>query len=433
MKHYSLEAETATLSCCLYDDISMNIAFENLKVEDFYFTKHQTIFKCMSELVRQNTPVNSITLGEELTKTNKLSEVGGYTYLTTLETTVPINRNIEAFNDIILDYSKRRKIWEYLELAKEGKIEIEEAVTKITTLPDYKVDETTLEILLTNTIENATKGVAHKFKLKEFNKYLGGVDKGELITIGGYTSSGKTSLAVALAIDFSSNEKNVLYLSAEMTEQETARRILANLLPINVKDLRKGNIQRQKRALEDLSRIIAQEWKFNVKRIYNVSDISKYIRKYKPEIVFIDYLQNLTRDGARSDYERVTGNIRDIFEITRKNDITTFCLSQFNREKKEIREPRLSDLRDSGRIEEISNIVILTYWEDRIREKVTDREEGDPPETIKIKISKNRDGAIGNFNLKFKPEYCQFFDEEKYDQRPDIRSRKGETSRLITR
>jgi len=114
-------------------------------------------------------------------------------------------------------------------------------------------------------------------------------------------------------------------------------------------------------------------------------------------------------DSHLTDYQRVTRNIKDIQNLALQEEITVFVLSQLNRTK-EIRRPKLADLRDSGRIEECSNIVIFLYWEDRMKERVGQRIGGEPPEALEIRISKNRDGTIGKCILNFYPEYCRIED-----------------------
>ncbi len=419
MQLYNLQAEKAIIGSCLIDRTNIDKALEYLTSDDFYSTNHKIIFYSMTKLIEKGIIPDLITVSDFLKNKNKLETIGGYTYLTALINSVPINQNVEAYSKIIKEKSKQRKIYEILETLKEGKITIEESLNKISALP-IEVNEENLKLIFKNAIIMSTKGTAHQFKLSGLNRYLGGVDKGELITIGGFTSQGKTSLALSLSVDFADSGKNVLYLTSEMSVYETARRILANLLPKNIMDLRKGYIQENEmKALNDIAEMAGDNWKLNIKKVFNMEDINKYIRRYNPEIVFVDYLQNLDRKGARSDYERVTGNIKDLQGITLRNEITTFVLSQLSRNKEQVREPKLSDLRDSGRIEEVSNIVLFVYWEDRLKEKVEIRKGGEPPETLKIKIGKNRDGTVGGIDFAFWPEYCRVkeFEYKQYEQK----------------
>ena len=413
----NLEAEKASLGSCLINKEALYNTFEILKPNDYYNSAHQIIFQSIIELVHLNSVVDIVTITEKLQDKKLLIKIGGITYLTELANSVPTALNIEYYNQIIKNKSNQRKTLFILEKLKDGKIDTEKALGMISKIPDTDLEEKNLKTLLKNTLLVSGEGVAYKFKIESLNHYLGGVDKGELITIGAFTSQGKTSLAIQLAIDFidGGDGKKVLYLTSEMTPLETSRRILANTMPKNMMDFRKGNFEvGEKEVLNNIAEIIGDTWKLNIKKVFDVDDIRKYIRKYEPDIVFVDYLQNLDRKGARSDYEKVTGNIKDIQGITLEKEITTFVLSQLSRNKETIREPSITDLRDSGRIEEVSNIVLLLYWESRMKLTNQVRKGGEDPEEIEVRIVKNRDGTIGKIMLNFEPEYSRIKEDIYY-------------------
>ena len=409
----NIKAERAILGSCLIDKTSVDLVIGNLKKDDFYSTAHQEIFKSMSALIKENTAIDIILLTEQLKNENKLESIGGISYLTLLMDTVPVAANTEHYIKIVKQKSNQRKIFTILENVKSDKIEIQKGLDEISQIQIYETPEEDLKTLLKNTILTSDKGVAYKFKIPKLNKYLGGIDKGELITIGGFTSSGKSSLVVQLAIDFAGHsKKRVLYCSSEMTPMELSRRILSNEMSKNIMEFRSGYFQEgEKEAMIKVAETIGDEWNLNIKKVSTVEDITKYIRKYNPEIVFVDYLQNLDRRGARSDYERVSNNIKDLQGITLSKEITTFVVSQLSRNKETVRPPKITDLRDSGRIEEVSNIVMMIYWESRLKEKNDTRKGGEPAEEIEIRITKNRDGTIGNIKLQFYPEYSKIVEE----------------------
>jgi len=412
----NIEAEQASLGSMLLSPGAVYVSVESLEPNDYYKTSHSKIYQMILELFNKNIAIDLVTLSEELQNRNELLDIGGTTYLTHLMNSVPTPENIEFYNQIIKKKSNQRKILFILEELKLEKIDTQEALEKISLIPVIEIKEENLKTLLKNTLKISAEGVAHRFKMGHLNKYLGGVDKGEIITIGGFTSQGKTSFAIQLAIDFIDidEEKRVLYLSSEMTPLETSRRLLSNLMPKNIMDFRKGRFDEgDRKALDSIATIVGDHWNFNIKKVFDVSEIKKYIHKYDPEIVFIDYLQNLDRKGAQTDYQKVTGNIKDLQTITLSREITTFVLSQLSRNKNSIRKPKLFDLRDSGRIEECSNIVIFVYWEERIKEKTEMRTGGEPPEKMEILIAKNRDGTIGKFTLDFYPEYCKIQERER--------------------
>ena len=406
----SSSVEMSSLGSCLIDREALNTTFENLEVEDFKSPNHRKIFQTIRKLVEANVAVDIVTLTEELQKKGHLSGIGGIAYLTSLANSVPTVANIEHYNSIIRKHSNQDKILTILNDLKIEKVSVPEALELISEVPVVEIKEETLKTLLKNTLLQSSKGVAHRFKIPSLNHYLGGVDKGEIVTIGGFTSQGKTSLAIQLAMDFIDvdERKKILYLTSEMTPEETSRRILANLMPKNLIEFRKGLFElEEKEALNSIAEIVGEHWNLNIKKIANIEDIKRYLRRYKPDILFVDYLQNLSGKSGKTDYEIVTGNIRDLQAITLAMEITTFCLSQFSRDKTIIRRPKITDLRGSGRIEECSNIVLLIYWETRMKLKNEMRKGGEEPEKLEVQIAKNRSGTIGKLILNFEPEYCR--------------------------
>ncbi len=412
----NISAEQASLGSMLLSPEAVYASVESLEPNDYYKTSHSRIYQVILELFNKNIAVDLVTLTEELQNKNELIDIGGITYLTQLINSVPTPENIEFYNQIIKKKSNQRKILFILGELRLGKIDTQEVLEKISLIPIIEIKEETLKTLLKNTLKISAEGVAHRFKIGYLNRYLGGVDKGEIITIGGFTSQGKTSFAIQLALDFIDvdEEKKILYLSSEMTALEISRRLLSNLMPKNIMDFRKGRFDKGDReALDSIATIVGDHWNLNIKKVFDMEDIRKYIQKYNPEIVFMDYLQNLDRKKAQTDYQKVTGNIKDLQAITLGKEISTFVVSQLSRVKNLVRKPRLSDLRDSGRIEEVSNIVLFVYWEERMQQKVEMREGGESPEKLEIIIAKNRDGTIGGFKLDFYPEYCQAKERER--------------------
>jgi replicative DNA helicase len=198
-----------------------------------------------------------------------------------------------------------------------------------------------------------------------------------------------------------------------MSDQETARRLLANIQGKNIMDFRKGKFnENEVESLQDFVEFIVKAWKLQIKQVYQMTDVKRYVHKYEPNILFIDYLQNLFRNEDKNDYQRVTHDMQDIQILTRDKEITTFVLSQLSRNKEDVRKPRLTDLRDSGAIEEKSNIVLFVYWENRLKQEVKSRTGTEPPEKMEVIIAKNRDGTIGTVYLDYYPEFCKLEDRE---------------------
>ena len=420
--YQNIEAERACLGSCLIDKSAFIETAETLIQGDFCKKEHQCIFGYMADLLKEGISLDLITLTSKLKSDENLEAIGGIEYLTTLVNSVPTSNNIEHYNNLILEASLKRKQYELLTEVENGRKDIEKAMTELGELSRNEVKEETFQSILETTMMDTLKGTEHTFAISALNKYLGGLDKGELLTIGGYTSQGKSDLAIQLAIDFAIKGKKVLFLSTEMLSAEIGRRILGNMGSVNVMDLRKGLISAKEREeLEFITREIGEQWDINIKKIYDIEDVNKYVRKYDPELLVLDYIQNLSGE----DYRETTRNIKILQACTMKYELGTICVSQLNRNKEEIREPRLTDLRDTGRIEEVSNMVLFLYWKNRLKQENKQRFGGEKPEEIEILISKNRDGTIGRTPVHFYPEYARFEDVlgREYQQEMDYHDR----------
>jgi len=415
----NIQAEQSALGSMLSDKEALMATINSLKPEDFYSEKHQIIYGSILGLFNKNQAVDLVTLSEELKKKKRLEKVGGITYLTNIINSVPTSANIRIYNQIVKEKAVlRNTIFQLNKMRdlcfedKDPKLILEKVQNiAVKILPEE--EEKSLGELLKHTLISSSRGVKYRFKLESINKVLGGVDICETITIGGYTSQGKTSLALQLCKDFCEQGLRVLYCTSEMSEIETARRLLTNLQEKNIMDFRKGIFtENEKESLSELADLMVHTWKLEIKTVFSMADIKKCVYKYEPDILFIDYLQNLSRKEDKNDYQKVTHDMQDIQILTRDKEITTFVLSQLSRNKEDIRKPRLSDLRDSGAIEEKSNIVLFVYWEDRLKQQVMPRTGNEPPEKMEIIIAKNRDGTIGTVYLDYYPEFCKLANRE---------------------
>ena len=402
--YQNIEAEKACLGACMLNEEAYIYTVEELVSSDFFDPQHQTLFQVMLKMLKDSQKCDIVTVSSEYVK----KQIGEVLFLADIIHSVPNTQNIEEYVSLVKQCSIKRAQKNLLISVESGVTKIEDAMTELEKLTYNKVPEETFQMVLESTLLNTLRGTAFKFEIYTFNKYLGGLDKGELMTIGGYTSQGKSDLAIQLAIDMAKKGKGVLFLSTEMLAQEVGRRILGNLTSIKVMDLRKGMLSEEERnLLEFAAREVGEDWNMNVKKIYSIDDVRKYVRKYKPELLFLDYIQNLS---GETDYKTATRNIKELQAITLQHELGTICVSQLNRSNHEVREPRLSDLRDTGRIEECSNIVVFMYWEDRLKQVNLQRQGGEPPEKPIILVSKNRDGVIGRFPVHFYPEFARFED-----------------------
>lgn len=423
----SIETEMAVLGSMLTDVEDAHTGLEHLRMKDFYSDKHKVIFSSMKALLKEGINIDHLTLQYLLKKKEKLEDIGGVSYITDLTSTIPISGRVIDYCNILKQTTYERDVYMLLQKYKEGDIKFEDLRATLLDYPSLEKQEEdlSLEELFLATLKRSSEGVAYKFDILDLNKLLGGVDNGETIVIGGYTSQGKTMFALQLAIGFADQGLNVLYCTSEMTTLETARRILSNMTKVNVMDFRKGNIDDiTKQKIESAGKTLGENWKVTIRTVLYTSDIRYLILKYNPDIIFVDHLQNMdTHERGLTDYQRVTSNMSKLQSMALESRKVMFVLSQLKRRKEDgqVAQPKLSDLRDSGAIEEKSNMVLFVYWKKRLQEKVTPRLGGEPPEEIEIIVSKNRDGVVGRCILYFYPEYCRIESPPDYIEYEEIR------------
>lgn len=206
-------------------------------------------------------------------------------------------------------------------------------------------------------------------------------------------------------------------ITLEMATKSSMRRILANAQEINTMRFRWGNLtDLDKRKIEAMIPIINDIWKYNCVRAYTMPDIMRAMSEYRPDIVIIDYLQNIADPENLSEYARLTKFTLQIQQIGRAKNASVILISQFHRPQEgRIREPRNSDFRGSGSIEERAEIIFLLYWERKLRMESLSRKDGENPEYMIINVTKNKDGETGRVEMKFYPEYHRWinWDDEK--------------------
>jgi replicative DNA helicase len=201
-------------------------------------------------------------------------------------------------------------------------------------------------------------------------------------------------------------ELNILMITLEMSTKANMRRILANTQKINTMKFRRGNLSDlDKGKIKAVIPIINEVWKYNCVRAYTMPDILRALTEYKPDIVIIDYLQNIADKENLSEYARLTKFTLQIQQMAKAKNTATFLLSQFHRPQEgKIRKPRNNDFRGSGSIEERAEMILLIYWERKLKMESLSRSGGEDPEYVIIDVTKNKDGETGEVEQKVLPE-----------------------------
>jgi len=435
---FDIEAERSILGIVLTDNSKMHSVLENLESTDFYDMNHQHIFSSMIELMESNTPVDFLTLKNHLQKNGTLENIGGLPYIASLADDVVSTSNVDYYTNIISEKSNLRKLIQIgnrlvsrgFEAKDNVNAIIEEVENSIFSIlgknigmgigliRDYLKDA--IELIEKRDKEKGSlTGVATGFS--ELDRLTDGLQRSDLIILACRPSVGKTSLSLNI-MQNSAIRHNVpsLYFSLEMSKEQLILRILSSLGKVNSHKLKKGNLRDA-----DWKKIMKCNKQLQSAPIYiddshglSVSALKAKCRRYKQELgielVMIDYLQLLFADGRfdNRQYE-ITAITRSLKELSKELDIPILVCSQLSRavEKREIKRPQLSDLRDSGAIEQDADLVLMLHrpnmysiiGDDDFTEMQDDG-------TVELIVGKNRNGPTGILNLVFLKEYTLFHD-----------------------
>ena len=429
----SLEAEKAVIGCILQDKKSLVTAIELLSHTDFYYDANREIFRVVSELFNENMPVDIVTVSDRLTRYDKLDAVGGITYLTAVATSISTTENVEYYARIIQEKSLLRDLAnaaseiKALSVGQEGRASqllsrAEQLVLDISSSREQKEISPIKDIIM-STYEEMVESSKNPDKLpgidtgfRELNYRTGGFRGGELILIAGRPGMGKSSFAVNIAETVArANKKPVAIFNLEMPKSMIVRRILCSQAYIDSQKILSGKFEGEDWArlgnvldkiavsplyIDDSSNITVSEIHAKCQRIKQVHGLS---------MVIIDYLQ-LMRDDTHTESRQVeiSAISRALKIMSKELDVPVIALSQLSRanEARKDKRPMLSDIRESGAIEQDADMVIFIYRDDYYNPDTTDKN------IAEINIAKHRTGEIGTFKLGWQGKYTKFVNLE---------------------
>lgn len=434
---HNLEAERTVLGGILVKNENLNIVLSVLTPEDLYSESHRKILERIVVLIDKGVPADLLTLTEECRRSGLLEEVGGAAYLSSLLDGVPRNLNIEYYTQIIKEKALLRRLIvssariiqdsfdekedadELLSQAQEAIVEVAEQRIRPGFLSMAALTSPTLEIVkkLAERKEAVT-GIPTGFKF--LDAMTAGFHNSELIIVAARPSMGKTALALNIAQHVGlKTDYSVGFFSMEMAKEQLAIRLLCAEAKLDIKKVRTGYISDR-----DFERLKLAGEAFSQARIFidesaalSMMEMKAKSRRLKLEhnldIVFIDYIQ-LMRTGGRFENrnQEMSFISRSLKELAKELQIPVVGISQLSRAPEKGRrepKPQLSDLRESGAIEQDADLVIFIY-----------RPEFYHPddETLKgmaeVIIAKQRNGPIGSLPLAFIKEYARFADMETY-------------------
>ena len=441
----NIEAEQSVLGGILLEKDAIYKVLDYLKPEYFYHQAHQIIFRTMLELFERREPLDLITVSEELRKNDLLDKIGGSPYLTMLLNTVPTAANIEYYAKIVenkailrrlieagteiasMGYDEEQDIEEIIDTAEKIIFEISQRSSHKYFSPIKEVVSNIYESLDTYYTKGGIIGIPTGFI--ELDKKTAGFQPSDLIIIAGRTSMGKTSLALNIAQYVAVKERiPVAIFSLEMSKEQLVLRLLSSEGMVNAHRLRTRWLSEQ-----DIPKITRAVGVLSEAPIYiddttniTVSELRGKARRLKADqdigMIIIDYLQFIqSTKKLENRVQEISEITRSLKSLARELKIPVVALSQLSREvEKQKRKPQLSDLRESGAIEQDSDVVIFVYREGYYKaikgakkEKEDTEEEAASLEEAEIIIAKQRNGPTGSITLGFQPEYTRFVNLEK--------------------
>ena len=420
----NIEAEKAVLGSILLDDQAINGALEEVGINDFYDQNHKKIFSAMLELDGENKPIDVVTLYEKLkSKKSMLQEIGGSTYLTQLVEFVPSSSNVNVYARSVREKSiLRSMIQTASEIVSEGQMDqidvndfLDQAEKRLFDISQNKkrpgfVSSQELALETIKIIENLAKrkeaitGVPSGFK--RLDKMTAGLQSSDLIILAARPGMGKTSFGLNIVLNAAiTNGLNVGFFSLEMTKEQLMMRMLSSKSKINFSKIRTGFLSDN-----ELENIKNCSRSFERSNIYiddtpaiNSLELRSRARRLKSDkgldLLIVDYLQ-LMRGVARNDNrEREIAEISSALKsLAKELQIPIIAISQLSRqtEARTDKKPQLSDLRESGALEQDADMVLFIHRADAYKRNVEERDG-----VAEIIIGKQRNGPTGTVTLAF--------------------------------
>jgi replicative DNA helicase len=421
------EVEKHVIGALFLDSDSVGDAMELLKPEDFYLEKHQVIFEAVANLFEKNSPVDLITISDNLKKTAKFDQAGGDAYLMEISSEVVSSANVAQHCAIIKEKALLRNLigsaTRILEKAYDGSQDpgeiMDQAEGEI-----YAISETTvkqgfipIKRILSDTfklIESYSKGeiIGVPTGFKDFDTMTSGFQKTDLIILAGRPAMGKTALALSMlanaAIDY---KKTVAFFSLEMGREQLVQRILCRQAQVNMHLLRTGRLPQR-----DFPKLSIAVGPISEAKVFiddhpslNILELRAKCRRLKAshglDMVMVDYLQLMQGAGRQENRQQEISQIsRGLKGLAKELEIPVLALSQLSRAVEQRGgegEPKLSDLRESGAIEQDADLVMFVY-RDEIYNKEAEKGKA------KIILAKQRNGPTGDVPLTFVSEYASF-------------------------
>lgn len=436
----NIEAEQCVLSAMLLDREAIVKATEILTSGDFYREAHRVIFNAMLELYNKNEAVDMVTVTEILRRDNKLEDIGGIAYITGLANAVPTAANVKYHAEIVAEKSVLRQLVRVsTEIATMGYeanddvgVLLDTAESRILEISNRKkkAEFTPISDVLMDSVQNLEKLLNNKGGLTglptgfiDLDKLTSGLQPSDFIILAARPSMGKTALALNIVQNVAlrahkrigGEPRSVAFFSLEMSKEQLVSRMLCAEASIDSQRLRVGELgdndwdalwtacdamSKAKIYIDDTAGITAMEMRSRARRLK---------AEHGLDLIVVDYLQLMQGSGKRSgssDRQQEVSEIsRSLKALARELNVPVISLSQLSRsvESRNIKRPMLSDLRESGSLEQDADIVAFLYREDYYDKETENKH-------TELIIAKHRNGPVDTVNLFFHKQYTKFAD-----------------------
>lgn len=434
--------EEAVLGMMISNSDSIMSVIEKLNPEDFTRKIYGDVFQIMCSLYSEYTSFDELILEKELEKNGKLKAFGSREKIVSLVENAPIATNLEAYVDILKDKSIKIKLKEScddivseinrnykdskelldLAQAKIFSIESDKSRDPIVSIKSLGEQRRKKIIALSETGDKSVLGVPTLF-----NKYdimTGGLHGSDLIILAARPSVGKTAFAINLAVNVAKQKKSVLFFSLEMGNEQLYNRILAICSKLSAKKIKENNLNQEELVISNATEEKIKNYPLYISgdATLTVLDIKNYARKFKMnnslDFIVIDYLQLITTTSQNKQREQQVSEIsRSLKLLAKELDVPILALSQLSRsvESRSDKRPMLSDLRESGAIEQDADQVIFLHREDYYDKEEKRSSDNNAIQKVEVIIGKHRNGSTGTIELSFDLS-CQRFGNEIYTQ-----------------
>ena len=417
------------LGALLLSSEAVNQVMDRLAADDFYVPAHMAVYEAIGHLYAHNQPIDAITVADHLRKKEELDRLGGIAFLTELSEAVPTAANVEYYASIVTEQATRRRLLEagarigQLATGTDGEIEwvLDEAEQAVFRVSERRVGDglTSVGAHMDTTIariEELESTAGHVTGLptgfRDLDEKLSGLQKANLVVVAGRPGMGKSVLSLNVARNVALGGGTVAVFSLEMSKDEIIQRLICSVGRIDNGRLRAGRLGADlwPRVLDAADKLFKAPIFIDESSYLTVTDVRAKCRRLQRkeglDLVIVDYLQLMqgrTRENRQQEIAEISRGLKN---LARELDVPIIAVSQLNRglEARMDKRPQLGDLRESGAIEQDSDIVMFIYRDEYYNPESEDRG------VAEVAIAKHRAGATGKVFMSFAPSFTTFGD-----------------------